>query len=84
MSAIFPELSGKNLKISDVAKKVSGIIFIKDNSILNSDISELNDAYIYLNPNATNKKLTRHDFDILNWSPKIKQPFIEDFYYDNY
>ena len=83
MGTIFPELVGQNLKISDVAKKITGIIFIKDNSIKQSG-EDVNDVYIYLNPNSTNKVLTRSDFDILNWTPKIKQPFIDDFYYDNY
>lgn len=83
MSSIFPELAGKNLKISDVASKVTGIIFINDNSVLKTG-KDINDVYIYLNPNATNKVLTRSDFNILSWSPQIKQPYIDDFYYDNY
>ena len=52
-------------------------------SVTKSD-GEIYDTFIYLNPNATNKKLSRRDFDILNWSPRIKQPFIDEFYYDNY
>ena len=83
MGTIFPKLIGKNLKISDIAKKITGIIFIKDNSIMQSG-ADINDVYIYLNPNSTNKTLTGSDFDILNWTPEIKQPFIDDFYYDNY
>jgi len=85
MQLLFPELKGMNLRISDVAKKISGIIFIKDNSIMKSE-SKINDTYIYLNPNATNKVLTISDFNILNWSPEpeIQRPFIDDFYYDNY
>lgn len=83
MEIIFPELTGHNLKISDVAKKISGIIFIKDNSIMQTG-DDINDVYIYLNPNATNKTLTSSDFNILNWSPSIKQPFIDDFQNDNY
>lgn len=83
LSTIFPELSGKNLKISDIASKISGLIFIKDNSVMESG-KEINDVYIYLNPNATNTILKRSDFNILSWSPKINQPFIDDFFYDNY
>jgi hypothetical protein len=83
METIFPDLIGHNLKISDVAKKITGIIFIKDNSIMESG-KDINDVYIYLNPNATNRRLTSTDFNILNWSPEIKQPFIDDFHNDNY
>lgn len=79
MGIIFPELVGKNIKISDIAKKITGIIFIKDNSIMQIG-QNINDVFIYLNPNSTNKKLTRFDFDILNFSPL----FIDDFSYDNY
>jgi len=83
MGFIYPELSGKNLKISDIAGLITGIVYINDNSILKTG-NDINDVYIYLNPNATNQVLTRSDFDILNWSRQIKYPFIEDFYYDNY
>ena len=83
MGTIYPELQGKNIKISDVAEKVTGIIFINDKSITKKD-REIYETFIYLNPNATNKKLTRRDFDLLNWSPEIEHPFIDDFYYDNY
>jgi len=83
MGTIFPELNNKNIKISDVVSKVSGIIFINDNSILKTG-KDINDVYIYLNPNATNTVLTRKNFDILNWSTSVKMPYIEDFYYDNY
>ena len=83
METIFPDLIGKNIKISDIAKKITGIIFIKDNSIMESG-TDLYDTYIYLNPNATNKKLRGSDFSILEWTPEIKQPYIDDFYYDNY
>lgn len=83
MGTIYPELQGKNIKISDVAKKITGIIFINDKSVTKKD-DEMYETFIFLNPNATNKKLSRRDFDILNWSPEINQPFIDDFYYDNY
>lgn len=83
LGTIYPELQGKNIKISDVGEKVTGMIFISDKSVTKRD-SEIYETFIYLNPNTTNKKLSRRDFDILNWSPEIKQPFIDDFYYDNY
>lgn len=83
MGTIFPELIGKNIKISDVAKKLTGIVFIKDNSVMQKG-EDINDVYIYLNPNATNKRLIMSDFNIMSWSPQIKQPLIDDFYYDNY
>ncbi len=83
MSRIFPELKDKKLKISDVVNKISGIVFIIDNSI-EQPRKDINDVYIYLNPNATNTVLKRSDFKILNWSSEIRQPFIDDFYYDNY
>ncbi|MFP4529380.1 MAG: hypothetical protein ACLFQX_12605 [Candidatus Kapaibacterium sp.] len=83
MGTIYPKLQGKNIKISDVAEIITGIIFINDRSVTKSD-GEIYDTFIYLNPNATNKKLSRRDFDILKWSHRIKQPFIDEFYYDNY
>ena len=83
MGTIYPKLQGKNIKISDVAKKVTGIIFINDKSVTKRN-REIYETFIYLNPNTTNKKLSRQDFDILNWSPKIGQTFIDDFYYDKY
>ncbi|MCL2312476.1 MAG: hypothetical protein FWC41_08340 [Firmicutes bacterium] len=83
MSAYFPELTGKNLKISDVSSNLTGIVFIMDNSILVEN-DNLYDGYVALNPNAKNKCLDRRDFDVLNWTQGVKAPFIEDFYYDNY
>jgi len=83
MDTFFPELVGKNLKISDVAQKITGIVYVIDNSIMKTG-ENTNDVYLYLNPNATNKLLTRLDFTILSWSQKIRKPFIDDFYYDNY
>lgn len=83
LSSIYPNLAGKNIKISDVAKKVTGIIFINDYSVTKTE-KDIYETYIYLNPKATNKLLTRGDFGILNWSSGIKKPFIDDFYYDNY
>jgi len=83
LATIFPELSGKNLTIGEVSNKISGLIFIYDESIMKEE-EEINDVYIYLNPNATNKILKQGDFDILSWSPEKNQPFIDDFTHDNY
>ncbi len=83
MGTIYPSLVGKNLRISDVAKKVTGIIFIYDNSVIKTG-KDIYDVSIFLNPNSTNIRLTRSDFDILSWSYGVKGPFIDDFYYDNY
>lgn len=83
LSIICPELNGENIKISDVARKITGIIFIKDNSISKSE-KDINDVHIYLNPNASNTVLKSNDFSILSWSSEINQPFIDDFIYDNY
>jgi hypothetical protein len=82
MSAFFPELTCQ-LKVSDVANNLTGIVFIIDNSIL-EESENLYDGYVYLNPNAKNKCLGRHDFDVLNWTQGVNPPFVEDFYYDNY
>lgn len=83
MAEIYPELANLNLKISDIASLISGIVFIHDNSVLKSG-KDIFDTYIFLNPNSKNGVLTRSNFDILSWSPEIEQPFIDDFYYDNY
>lgn len=84
MGAYYPDLVGKGLKISDVAKCITGIVFIDDNSVMKSD-KELYKAYIYTNPNAVNKRLSKYDFDILHWSSDSIQPsMIDDFRYDNY
>lgn len=84
MGLYYPELSGKNLKICDIANLVSGLIFIDDKSIKYTGKDQYK-TYIYTNPNAKNKYLTKNDFDILQWSPAVQQPeVIEDFMYDNY
>ena len=84
MGLYYPELSGKDLKICDIASLISGIIFIDDKSILLTGEDQYK-AYIYTNPNATNGYIKNYDFDILSWSPSTKQPsVIEDFMYDIY
>jgi hypothetical protein len=84
MGDLYPELKGKGLKICDVSKLITGIIFIEDHSIQKND-KEIYKTYIYTNPNAENKKLTKYDFDILHWSLNTIQPsMIDDFNYDNY
>lgn len=83
MGTIYPKLIGKNIKISDVATLITGIIFINDNSILKKD-SDIYDAFIYLNPNSTNKALTMHNLNILNYVSGMHSPYIDDFTNDNY
>jgi hypothetical protein len=81
---IFEDIPNSNLTISYIAQKITGIIFIEDNSILKTG-KDLYKTYIYLNPNATNKKMNRNDFEILQWTSNAIQPdVIEDFEYDNY
>jgi hypothetical protein len=83
LSVLHPALNGKGIKISDIAHKVTGIIFIMDRSVLKTG-SDINDVHIYLNPNATNTVLRDNDFGILSWSAGKSQPFIDDFADDNY
>lgn len=84
MGPYYPEIAGKGLKICDIASLVSGLIFIDDKSIMHTGEDRYK-AYIYTNPNAKNRYLTKYDFDILRWSPSAQQPtVIEDFMYDNY
>ena len=85
MNELFVDIENEELKVSDVAGKITGIIFIEDKSILEIDDNKLFNAYIYLNPRATNKILKRENFEILNWTHSaIKPCVIEDFIYDNY
>jgi hypothetical protein len=80
----FPNFLGKKTRIKDIAKLISGIVFIDDNSITKQD-QDLYKVFIFTNPNATNKRVKRFDFDILRWSHFAKQPtVIDDFEYDNY
>lgn len=83
LSVLHPELSGKGIKISTIASKVTGIVFIMDRSVLKSG-EDINDVHIYLNPKATNRLLTWNDFDILSWSAGAIHPLIDDFANDNY
>lgn len=84
MGNYYEKLVSKNVKISDVAKLISGIIFIDDHSILETG-KDLYKVYIFTNPNATNKSLEKHDFDILRWSHGVQQPIMfDDFRNDNY
>lgn len=84
MGLYYPELSGKGLKICDVASLVSGLIFIDDKSAMHTGEDQYK-AYIYTNPNAKNSYIRKYDFDILSWSPSSQQPsVIEDFIHDNY
>jgi hypothetical protein len=73
---LYPELKNNGMKVSDIASKLTGIIFIYDNSVLQSG-GNINDVYIYLNPNCTNTKLLRKDFEL---TPKnVSHAYINDF-----
>lgn len=72
------------LMASYVSQKISGLIFLEDQSITETGKDRYK-AYIYLNPRATNGKLTKNDFHILARSSNrhiIKE--IDDFEHDNY
>ncbi len=47
--------AGTNLKVSDVAKNLAGIIFIDDKSAEEKTAKNLYNAYFYLNPNYKNR-----------------------------
>jgi len=84
ISLYYPELAGKGLRVCDIANLISGLIFIDDKSVMHTGNDQYK-AYIYTNPNAKNRYLTKNDFDVLHWSPSAQQPdVIEDFMHDNY
>jgi|JI10StandDraft_1071094.scaffolds.fasta_scaffold382317_1 hypothetical protein len=73
-----------NLLVKNISEKITGIIFIEDESITNKNV-DIYKTYIYLNPNCTNTKMTRNDFEILAWGGRQNYPvIIEDFENDNY
>lgn len=73
-----------SLTVSEISKKISGILFIEDHSITKTG-KELYTSYLYLNPNATNRVLTTGSFHILDWSSNGFRPkVIDDFKNDNY
>jgi hypothetical protein len=81
---IIDDEATKSFRVKDVAQKISGLIFIEDYSVTHTD-NDIYKTFIYLNPNCTNKRLKRDNFDILNWSSNAITPeVIDDFEYDNY
>ncbi len=44
------------IRVSDVSKNLAGIVFIDDESPVESEIEKLYSTYFYLNPNYANKK----------------------------
>ncbi|TXJ30046.1 hypothetical protein EPJ69_10725 [Brachyspira aalborgi] len=82
------KLKNKDIKVSDISKLISGIIYIEDNSVTfqenNIDTEagkkQLYDVYIYTNPNTTNKYYQTLDLGIFFNNAKD----IDDFCYDNY
>ena len=88
-------LENKNIKVSDISKLISGIIYIEDNSItyqengidIETGKEKLYDVYIYTNPNAENKyyiglKLGIFFDNLKDDIYNLKD--IDDFHYDNY
>ncbi len=83
MKSYFPKFKG-NHTVSDISKKISGLVFINDKSILKE--KEIYESYIFLNPNSDNVKLDSSNFDSLFWSSNDNKSniYIDDFSYDNY
>lgn len=77
-SSINPQYRGKGLA-KHVARKLTGLIFIDDNSINGNGY----DAYVYINPNATNKcpRLSTYLEEILRHAHERD---FDDFAHDNY
>ncbi len=68
--------------IFDVSKKISAILFLEDNSILNKDSNDTNvKSYLYLNPNADNpiQQSTARNFIM-----GFRHGDFDDFEFDNY
>lgn len=77
-NSINPQYRGKGLA-KHVARKLTGLIFIDDNSINGNGF----DAYIYTNPNASNKCPRLHTYleEILRHA---QEGDYDDFIHDNY
>lgn len=86
MSKYYDKFVASDIKISDISKLISGIIFIEDFSIKNN-INDLYKIYIYTNPNTTTKYYMENDIRRLlgytNTSYNFKYDY-DDFFYDNY
>lgn len=74
------------IRVSDVSKNLSGIVFIDDESPTESDASKLYSAYFYLNPNYANKKpLTIRKLEKYFRNERESQiKDFDDFRWDNY
>jgi hypothetical protein len=71
-----------NLTVRTVSKKLSGIIFLEDNSITSRDEPDGNySAYVYLNPNADNSVVRSTFQHYLLSLPRVEY---DDFEFDNY
>lgn len=74
-----------SLTCKEISEKITGLLFIEDNSIKAVNDADLYRSYIYLNPRCTNKKLNRKHFGVLNQSAHAAAPMVvDDFQYDNY
>ena len=74
------------IKVKDVAKNLAGIIFIDDESPVESDENKLYSAYFYLNPNyAAKKPLTIRKLEKYFRNERESQiKDFDDFKWDNY
>ena len=73
-----------SLTVKEISNRISGIIFIEDQSITEKN-KNIYKSYIYLNPCSTNVKLTKNNFKILNRGLAGFTPNeIDDFSNDNY
>ncbi len=72
-----------NETIYDISKKISGIIFLEDNTILSKQPNETNvKSYIFFNPNADNKIKNSFAEDMLLLG--LDNVVWDDFEHDNY
>lgn len=78
--------SNSKIKVRDVSKNLSGIIFIDDESPNEEDEARLYSAYFYLNPNYANKKpLTIRKLEKYFRNEREGQiKDFDDFRWDNY
>jgi hypothetical protein len=82
--AEFFDVQEEDLTIADVAKLITGLVFIQDNSVTQTG-NGLYSAHIFLNPNATNRKLSAWDWaPFFSDGPKDWVSSIDDFEHDNY
>lgn len=86
------EWRGIPVKVSDVAKRISGILYIVDNNVepktkfqLENPLSTM-ESYLYINPNVDTKNKNAFFFENLAQGVAYKRLALhyDDFLYDNY